>query len=55
VVSILTETGRKTLNNNQFKLTSYNQVEEEEFDEKDFEKILKKYFNMEVEETKSKN
>ena len=49
VVSILTETGRNTLNKNQFKSTTNGEVSKVEFDEKDFEIMLDKYFKIKVE------
>jgi N-hydroxyarylamine O-acetyltransferase len=52
VVSILTETGRNTLNRNQFKTTSNGHVKSVGFDEKDFEIMLNKYFKMKVEKNR---
>lgn len=51
VVTIITETGRNTLNKNQYKTTSNGQVKLEEFDENDFELMLNNYFKMKVEKT----
>jgi N-hydroxyarylamine O-acetyltransferase len=48
VVSIVTQNGRKTLNNNQIKITDRDTEVIKEFDEELFEYNLKKYFSIEI-------
>jgi len=48
VISIITKNGRKTLNNNQIKITDGDTERTIEFDEEQFEFHLKEYFDIEI-------